>query len=411
MNAPVAPKLKASSDQVIRNKLKEPGRYREGTVEGLYLQVSTTSKLWRLKYRLDGKEGLYAIGKFPDIPLAKAREIARWAREQVAAGVHPLAAKKGRERERRAKEANTFKSVAEDFLEFKSDLAVATLAGYRSALKVHLYPTVGDVPVTDIDFGHVKTVVHQLAHSPSMARYSLNMMKMVLDYAEQRELVDRNVATGRTSLLRRHKTKSYAALTTPAEMKEFLRRLDACAEHTDSVMQALRLLVLLPVRSVELANARWEEIDLGTAEWRYTVSKTGLPHIVPLPTQAVAILRSIQARCVPNKSGKGVSGWVFVSPKSPAKPISGSSILTRLLNDLGYERGTITVHGFRSSFRTIGHEILGLDPIVLELSLSHRMPGVLGAVYARVQLLDQRHAAAQRYADYLDELRALAEGQ
>lgn len=404
MNAPVAPRPKASSDLAIK-KLKEPGRYREGTVDGLYLQVSTTSKLWRLKYRLDGKEGLYAIGKFPDIPLAKARELARWAREQVAIGVHPLAAKKGRERERRAQEANTFRKVAEDFLEFKSDLAPATLSGYRSALKVHLFPTVGDLPVAGVDFGHVKDVVHKLAHSPSMARYSLLVLKMVLDYAEQRELVDRNVAVGRNSLLRRHKTKSYAALTTPAEMKEFLRRLDACAEHTDNIMQALRLLVLLPVRSVELANARWEEIDFDAAEWRYTVSKTGLPHIVPLPTQAIAILRSIQARCVPNKSGKGVSGWVLTSPKRPARPISGASILNRLLNDLGYERGTITVHGFRSSFRTMGHEILGIDPIVLELSLSHRMPGVLGAVYARVQLLDQRHAAAQKYADYLDELR------
>jgi len=410
MNTPAEPKLKASSDLVIKNKLKEPGRYTEGSVKGLYLQVSTTSKLWRFKYRLNGKEGLYAIGKFPDISLAKAREIAQWARSQVAEGNHPLKNKRAGIEVRRAEEAHTFRKVAEQWLEFNSNLAPKTLAGHRGCLRNHLFPVVDDMPVGDIKYSHVKEARDRLAGYPVAARYAVSLLRSVLDYAKEEELVENNVAAGRSRSLKKHKTQHHAAIIDPAGMAEFLRRLDAHKDCTDGWLSALRLLVLIPARPSEVTNMLWENVDLDSGTWMYTVPKTGKEHIALLPRQAVDLLRSIQGLRVPQQSVSGPTGWVFPSTGRAGRPIASDTVLIRLRRALGYELGSISLHGFRSSFRTIGHEVLGIDPIVLELMLGHRMPGALGETYARVQLMEQRRDAAQRYADYQDELRSGAAG-
>jgi len=140
------------------------------------------------------------------------------------------------------------------------------------------------------------------------------------------------------------------------------------------------------------------------ADWRYVASKTKhldkSKHIVPLPEQALVLLRELHKTRVVDEEGKG---WVFVSPVYPGRPINPTSMLKSFQRI--WPEYDITAHGFRATYRTIAHEHLGIDPIVLELSLSHRMPGALGAVYARAQLLVQRREAAQQWADYLDQLR------
>jgi integrase len=149
---------------------------------------------------------------------------------------------------------------------------------------------------------------------------------------------------------------------------------------------------------------RWEDVDLVGADWRYVVSKTKHldknKHIVPLPEQALILLRELHRTRVVDEEGKG---WVFVSPVYPGRPINPTSMLKSFQRI--WPEYNITAHGFRATYRTIAHEHLGIDPIVLELSLSHRMPGALGAVYARAQLLAQRREAAQQWANYLDQLR------
>lgn len=124
--------------------------------------------------------------------------------------------------------------------------------------------------------------------------------------------------------------------------------------------------------------------------------------MVPLPRQALALMMELKKQRIVDKQGKG---WVFLSPVYPGHPINGTSMLKALSRI--WDEYKITAHGFRATFRTLAHERLGIDPIVLELSLSHRMPGVLGAVYARAQLLDQRREASQQWPDYLDSLREL----
>lgn len=423
-------KRKADSDENIALIIKEGklGKHSEGSVKGLFLQVSSTSQLWRFKFSLEGKEGLLALGVYPDITISKARELAQEARAAVAAGAHPLKAKTAKElaerEEQRAKESNTFEKVAEQWLELNSHLKPKTLAGHRGALNNHLSPVVGDLPVTDITVRHVRTILERLASSPTMARYALTLLRTILGHAMDNELVSQNVAIGRQGLLKKHKTKHHAALETPGDLSEFLRRLNNYVAYNDPVVSALWLLVLLPVRPAELTAMKWEQIDFHKAEWRFVVPKTGQPLIVPLPNQAVAQLRALQEHSqalnrkgMPNTAPFGKTAaseavdpptWVFPSTGKFGVPISADTLLVRIRTGLGYERGTITSHGFRSSWRTIGHEVLGIDPIVLELCLGHRMPGALGATYARAQLLDQRREAMQKWADYIEKLWTLA---
>ncbi|WP_353741358.1 integrase arm-type DNA-binding domain-containing protein [Pseudomonas fluorescens] len=421
--APSTTKRKADSDEniaAIIKELEKPGKYSEGSIKGLFLKVSSTSQLWRLKFSLNGEEGSFSIGAYPDISIAKARELAQEARTAVAEGIHPLKMKAAKREEQRTKEANTFKKVAEQWLEHNSHLAPKTLSGHQGVLKNHLLPVVGNVPVTEIAVHHVRTILERLTASPTMARHSLTLLRMILGHAMDHELVSQNVAIGREGLLKKHKTKHHAALETPDDLAEFLRRLNNFVAYNDPVISALWLLVMLPVRPAELTDMKWEQVDLDKAEWRYVVPKTGQPHIVPLPTQAVAQLGALRehslwlgrkgATAAPpfGKTAASESvehaGWVFPSSGRFGRPISGDTLLVRIRTGLGYERGTITSHGFRSTFRSLGHEILHLDPIVLEMCLGHRMPGALGATYMRSALLEQRCAAMQTWANYIEEL-------
>jgi integrase len=426
---------KADSDEniaVIIKELEKPGKYSEGTISGLFLEVrSASQQWWRYKYRLDRKAGLYAIGTYPSISVEKARELAKEARGAVDKGIHPLQAKKAKEaakkEEQLAKVANTFRKVAEQWLELSSHLKPKTLSGHRGALKNHLYPVIGDVPITEIAVRHVRTILERLAASPTMARYTLTLLRTILGYAMDNELVSQNVAIGRQGLLKKHKTKHHAALETPADLSEFLRRLNNYVAYNDPVVSALWLLVMLPVRPAELTTMKWEQIDFDKAEWRFVVPKTSQSHIVPLPNQAVAQLlalrehsQALNRKGIPNTAPFGKTAaseavdpptWVFPSSGKFGVPISADTLLVRIRTGLGYERGEVTSHGFRSSWRSLGHEELGIDPIVLELCLGHRMPGSLGATYARAQLLDQRREAMQKWADYIEKLWAEATGQ
>lgn len=422
------PRRKADSDEnialiikdIIEGKAK-PGKYSEGNIKGLFLKANSTSQLWRLKYSLNGEENTYSIGIYPDISVAQARILAQEARTAVANGIAPRHARAIKEEAKKAQEAWTFKKVAEEWLEFNSHLKPKTVSGHRGALKNHIYPSIGDMPVAEIAVRHIRTILERLnASSPTMARYSLTLMRMILNRAMDNELVSQNVAIGREGLLKKHKTKHHAALTTPEDLKEFIRRLNGFVAFNDPVISALWLLLMLPVRPAELTAMKWEQVNLDAGEWRYTVPKTGQPFIVPLPNQAIGQLRLIKEYSdALNRKGllstapfgkialsevTNPPTWVFPSSGKFGVPISADTLLVRIRTGLGYERGAITSHGFRSTFRTLGEEVLEIDQKVLELCLGHRVPGALGATYARAQLLDQRREAMQKWADYIEEL-------
>lgn len=400
------------SDAFLR-ALSEPGKYTDGEVPGLYLEVRASrksgrpvSKHWRLKYRLHGKENRYSIGAYPAVGLKAAREFALAARRDIANHIAPLKAKTAKIEAQLLNEARTFEYVAEQWLTYKSgELVSKSLAGFRGALSNHVFPVIGTKPVNEIKLEHIGSILTTLRRqgTMAMAKRVRTIIRAVLGFAEGRGWVDRNVALSNIEELKvRHVVTSNPAIEKPADLGRFLLRLDDCSLGT--VSTAMRLLVMLPVRPGELATMRWEDVDLVGADWRYIVGKTKhldkSKHIVPLPDQALVLLRELWRARVVDDQGKG---WVFTSPVYPGRPINPTSMLKSFQRI--WPEYNITAHGFRATYRTIAHEHLAIDPIVLELSLSHRMPGALGAVYARAQLLSQRREAAQLWADYLDQLR------
>jgi len=167
------------------------------------------------------------------------------------------------------------------------------------------------------------------------------------------------------------------------------------------VRAALRLLPYVFVRPGELRRMRWEEIDFAAASWRFTTSKTQTPHLVPLSKQALAILRELEP-LTRHRPG----GWVFPSPRDPARPLSDMA-LTGAYRRLGIDTRTELVpHGWRACARTLLHERLGYPPEVIEHQLGHSVPDTLGRAYNRTKFLDERRAMMERWADYLDRLKA-----
>jgi integrase len=161
----------------------------------------------------------------------------------------------------------------------------------------------------------------------------------------------------------------------------------------------MRLQTMLPVRPGELATVRWDDLDLDAGWWVYVMPKVDKQHHVPLPRQAVAILRELQQRRM------GQAEYVLPSRLDPDKPMHPESMRLLLTKQLKYDVGTVTCHGFRATWRTCGKKYLKIDPDVLELAMGHETKDPLGRAYNRDDLLPERVEAAQLYADWLDDLR------
>lgn len=395
---------------------------------GLHIEVTATgSKLWRLKFRLNGAERKLPLGSYTQpgqpghVSLAEARKLAAEARQKIKAGVDPVLERKqakaeqAAQRTAKAERKATFAVAGAMFIEYKRSLAGNekitdnTLNIYEGRLKNHVYPRIGSVVVEDLTLAQVADMVDDIkAYSPVTAIQVLGLVKRVLDYAERKGLVKGNVAANRSDLRPKHKPTPRPALDNHAEIGEFLRILDTQSAADGPVGVALRLLVMLPTRPIEMCRMRIEQLDFAKAQWTFTVGKTGEIHDVPLPRQAVAILQKHLA------GREGQTGWVFPSPISKGRHINRDSLRRRLVEDrpghkgLGFERGKISAHGLRSMFRSIGHQELGIDPVILEICLSHLQPhtGGLGKAYARAQHMKGRIAAMQAWADFLDRLKA-----
>lgn len=189
-------------------------------------------------------------------------------------------------------------------------------------------------------------------------------------------------------------------MTEPDDVAGLLRALDAF-EGTFVVQCALRLAPLLFVRPGELRTAEWSQFDLDKAQWRYTVSKTRTEHLVPLARQAVEILRDLHALT-------GQRKYVFPG-RDVSKPMSGAAI-NAALRRMGFDTKTeITGHGFRAMARTILHERLRFPSEVIEHQLAHKVPDALGTAYNRTKFIDDRVLMMQKWADYLEQLKAGAE--
>ena len=393
------------SDAEIRKAKPEAKAKKLTDGGGLFVLVTPAgSKLWRLKYRIGGKEKLLSLGAYPDVTLARARERREEARRQLADSIDPGELKKAAKTQQRARAANSFEAVAREwYAKHAPGWAESHASKILRRLERDVFPWLGARPIADVTAPEILTTLRRIEGRgvPETAHRAQQNCGQVFRYA---------VATGRAvrdptgdlkgALPPAPAKNHFAAITEPRAVGELLRAIDGF-KGSLPVACALKLAPLLFVRPGELRRARWADFALDAGEWRFLVTKTKTEHVVPLTPQAVAILRDLEPL-------SGHREYVFPG-RDPKKPMSDAAI-NAALRRMGYDTKTeITGHGFRAMARTILHEVLGFAPEVIEHQLAHRVPDVLGAAYNRTKFLAERRRMMAAWADYLDRLKAGAD--
>lgn len=395
--------LKAKTHKDKSGKVKVPP-YKLYDELGLFVQVSANGgKWWRFKYRFAGKEKLLSLGTYPEVSLADARTRRDDARKLLSQipPIDPSDVKKSQKLAIYGKHENTFEAIAREWAE---SYFVNRSASHKERtirrLEIYIFPWLGNKPIADITAPDVLQTVKRPQNQSKLetAHRALQAVGQVFRYAVQHGKAIRDVTADLRGALPTPEVKHMASFTDPKDVSELLRAIQGF-QGTFTVECALRLAPLVFVRPSELRRAKWADIDLNAGEWSYRVSKTKTDHIVPLSSQAIAILKELQP-----VSGHGE--FVFIGGHDPQKPMSEAAI-NAALRRMGYDTKTqITGHGFRAMARTILHERLNIDPHIIEHQLAHKVPDALGSAYNRTKFLDQRKAMMQSWADYLDELKA-----
>lgn len=378
--------------------------YKLSATNGLYALVhSNGSKYWRLDYRFCGKRKTLALGTYPDVGLKDARSRRDEAHKQLANGIDPGKVKRAQKAASQERMANSFEVIARRWLESRKGMVEDAQREKATArLQKDVFPWLGSQPIAEITAPEILTVLRRI--DGRGARYTAHKvrgeMSMIFRFAIREGLANNDPAKDLIGAIPPAKEKHFASITEPEKVGEMLRALDGF-RGTFQVQCALKLAPMLFVRPGELRTARWADIDLDNAEWRFTVSKTKTPHIVPFATQTVAILRELWPL-----TGDGE----FVFPGRDPKKAMSEAAINAALRRLGYDTKTeITGHGFRAMARTILHEELHQKPEVIEHQLAHAVPDVLGAAYNRTRFLKERKAMMQLWADYLGRLKAGAD--
>lgn len=366
--------------------------------KGLYLLVQPNGgKWWRFKYRFGGKERLLALGTYPEISLAVARELRDEARAQVAREVDPSELKKARKSARVQAAQNTFAAVATEWIAKQSSKwSPGHTTRVQKSLENDIFPTLGKKPVSEIKAGEILAAIRKIEHRGAIetAHRALSNCAQIMRFAVQTGRAESDPSANLKGALPPVKTKHLAAVTEPHKVGPLLRKLKGYAG-TATVRAALQLAPLVFVRPGELRTARWEDVDLDSQEWRFKVTKTDTDHIVPLASQAVDILKELHAL-------NGQSKFVFPGARTIRKPMSENAILAAL-RSLDVPKDEMSGHGFRAMARTILEEVLDYRPEIIELQLAHAVRDPLGRAYNRTKHLSARKEMMQAWADWLDK--------
>lgn len=389
------------TDPKCRNAKPKEKPYRIRDEKSLYLEVMPNgSKYWRMKYRFGGKEKRLACGVYPETGLREARDKRDEARKLLAQGIDPSANRKA-VKAAQAAEGETFEVVAREWFA-KNEPTWAKNHANRiiRRLERDIFPWLGNAPIRSIDAPKLLEVVRRIESRGAIetAHRALQNCGQIFRYGIATGRCDRDLSADLKGALTPAKGTHFSAVTDPVKVGELLRAIHGY-RGTLPVQCALKLAPLVFVRPGELRQARWEDIDLDEAAWRFRVSKTGIDHIVPLSRQAVDVLRELHPLT-------GHGEFVFPNPRNPRgdRPMSDNAILSSLRR-MGIEKAEMTGHGFRAMARTILDEVLGFRPDFIEHQLAHAVRDPLGRAYIRTKHLDERRKMMQSWADYLDRLR------
>lgn len=367
---------------------------------GLYLYVTKSgSKLWRKQYYFGGHEKLLSFGAYPEVTLKRTREKRDEARRQLADGIDPSATK----RAEKVAQADTFAALAIEWLDMqRKKYKPRTLKKVEWILKDLLIPHIGSMPIRKITAPDLLAALRRLESrgKHETARKTRQIASQIFRYAIATGRAERDPAADLKGALAPVVVKNHAAITDPVKVGELLRAIDGYSGHP-ATQAAFKLAPLLFVRPGELRAARWEEFNLdgNEPEWRIPAErmKMGELHIVPLASQAVAILKDL-------REITGPDGYVFPGLTNSNRPMSENA-LTAGLRRMGYTGEQMTWHGFRTIASTLLNE-QGWHPDLIELHLAHAERNSVRAAYNKAQRLVERRKMMQRWADQLDQLKA-----
>ena len=395
----------ALNDTFIKSSTKHSGKPagdKHADGGGMYLLVNAGGKYWRMDYRIADKRKTLALGVYPAVSLLKARQRRDKARELLADGIDPNAAKQDEKQAKATAAANTFESVARDWLVKTAPARAAiTQEKVTTWLERDAFPFIGKMPISTIGPRDVlDKVVRKIEARGAIdtAHRVKQLCGQVFRYAVVTGLAQRDVTADLSEALVTKTVSHYAAITEPRQTGELMRSIFNYSGHP-YVIAALKLSPLLFVRPGELRQAEWAEIDLDAAEWRIPGNKMKMKvdHIVPLCTQAVELLRGVQPIT-------GHGRYVFPSLRTGERPMSENTI-NAALRGMGYSKEVHSAHGFRAMARTIMDEVLNQRVDLIEHQLAHAVKDANGRAYNRTAHLPARRTMMQTWADYLDKLR------
>lgn len=388
------------SEVKARNAKPKSKPYKIADGEGLFLLVTPAGgKYWRLKYFFEGKEKLLALGVYPEVGLADARERRRDARKLLSAGKDPAQEKKESKQQTRQNSANCFESVAREW--FENQKPGWTERYYRTTvwrLEMYVLPRIGHRPIAEITALEVLEMLRELEAKGILdtTRKMKQITGRVFMYAVATGRAERNPVPDLQGALKTPVVKHRSYLT-EAELPDYLKKLEAY-DGSVQTKTALQLLLLTFVRTTELRAARWAEIDWDKAEWRIPADRMKMreAHIVPLAKQVIIALRKQQEL-------SGNREHVFPNEHNPSKFMSENTMLYALYR-MGYH-SRATGHGFRSTASTILNEH-GFRPDVIERQLAHGERNKVRAAYNHAQYLRERREMMQWWADFIDQMAA-----
>lgn len=395
------------TDIAIRKAKPQAKPYKLADGGGMYLLVNPSgSKLWRWKYRVDGREKLLALGSYPTISLTAARDACINARRKHADGIDPSAERKEAKEAKAGASAaasETFEKVSRDWMaarESKGDTAETTANKDRWRLESYLFPYLGARPIADISPLELRDVLKKAEDAGK--RETASRVKITAGQVFRWAVLEGRTHSDITGSLRglftTPKPTHRAALTDPKQIGELLRSFEGFGGQP-TTQCALKLAPLVFVRPGELRKAEWSEFDLDAAIWRIPGHRMKMkaPHIVPLSTQAVALLRELLPLT-------GVGRYVFPSVRTLSRPMSENTVNVALRR-LGYGKDEMTGHGFRSMAASRLNE-MGWNADAIERQLAHAESNKVRAAYTHAaQYLVERTQMMQAWADYLDSLR------
>ncbi|MDC1501694.1 integrase arm-type DNA-binding domain-containing protein [Gammaproteobacteria bacterium] len=366
---------------------------------GMYLLVNATAKYWRYDYRFAGKRKTLALGVYPATSLKQAREKHQRARENLANGIDPSAHKKATSAATHAALANSFELLAIEWSKTRSKKSESTEKRQNALLEKDLLPHIGNRPIADIKAPELLKTLRKIENRGAIetAHRAKRLVGQIFRYAVATGRAERDPSVDLKDALTQPTKTHFKSITEPAEVGPLMAAITNY-HATPVVMAALRLSPLLFCRPGELRHLEWSEVNFSETRIELPAAKMKIkePHIIPLASQAVEILKELQPI-----TGRGK--YVFPSARGASRPLSENGVRTAL-RTLGYTNDQISPHGFRAMARTILDEVLDFPVDWIEHQLAHSVKDANGRAYNRTKHLPQRKKMMQTWADYLDGL-------